>query len=146
MTAYCWFIRGERHAAMARVSIESVRKADPGFRCIVVTDDAGETGLEDTVPVLHIEPGLPIMLANLEAQVHARLHACYTYESIAFLDTDTLVLEPLEPLADLTITWRDHVRTDEEGAKIEGIAQEMPYNYGVVIARDTQATAEVLIW
>jgi len=140
MTAYCWFVRGERHAAMARVSIESVRKADPGSKCIVVADD----DVNIAAPIHQMPGGMPIMLANLEAQFRAML--LYPDEDIVFLDTDTLVLEPIVPAdATLTITWRDHVRT-EDGAKVEGIASEMPYNYGVLIARKCSLAIDAIIW
>src|SRR5688572_7050335 len=123
-----WFVRGTEHAAMCRTSIEAVKKADKFAKCIVVTDDG--TKIDDAL-VLNIAPGMPIMLANLEAQVLVREYV--RDENVLFLDTDTLLLKPFEPqLFDILFTWRDSIGLDDDGEKVEGIAERMPYNYGVM--------------
>ncbi len=146
-TAYAWFVRGAAHAAMCRTSIESVKKADPGAQCIVVTDEANPPWQIPDVLLLNIDPGMPIMLANLEAQIQA-LSWAWTgnYERITFLDTDTLLLKPLLAFGDIAFTWRAYVGVGEEGEKVEGIAVRMPYNYGVIVARPCLKSFEAFIW
>lgn len=141
--SYVWFVRGAEHAAMCATSIESVLKADKHAKVYVFTDEQHPSW---TVPaaLMRIDPGMPIMLANLEAQVCAR--AAF-HETLYFLDTDTILLRPFDiPVCDIAFTWRDHIGTDEEGEKVEGIADRMPYNYGVVVADDTIGAMESLIW
>jgi hypothetical protein len=129
---------------MCRQSIASVRKIDARARCFVVTDEA-QPQWDVGVGLYHIEPGRPIMLANLEAQVVA-LGVAIPNEPVVFLDTDVLLVRPL-PIhqADLLVTWRDHVGVvDEE--KIEGVAAQMPYNYGVMVAEPNARVLEAFIW
>ena len=38
MTSYSWFVRGEKHAALAQTSMAAVKRADPLARLIVATD------------------------------------------------------------------------------------------------------------
>jgi hypothetical protein len=144
MNTYCWFVRGEKHAAMCRTSMASVMRADPDAHPVVVTDEASPAWKVDSA-VLNIRSGMPIMLANLEAQCTVLSRA---NSPVTFLDTDTLLLDPLPytPGADLTITWRDHVRVGEDGEKVEGIASAMPYNYGVLHANPTYGALEAFIW
>jgi hypothetical protein len=144
---YAWFVRGPLHAAMCRASIESVLKADKDARCIVVTDEDRPSWAVQNAQLLHVEPGMPIMLANLEAQVLA-LSAAWTDgdEQITFLDTDTLLLKPIHWFGDVTFTWRDNVGIDDDGEKVEGVAARMPYNYGVVIARPGIRSFEAFVW
>lgn len=133
MTAYAWFIRGAEHAAMCRQSIASVRKADPSAVCLVITDEVAPAWAEGLgVMVLWIDSGLPMMMANIEAQICALTMGPQT-ESLWFLDADILLRAPLPPTAtDLTVTWRDHVGVNDQDEKVEGVAAEMPYNYGVI--------------
>lgn len=143
---YVWFVRGAKHAAMCAASIESVRKVDPKARLHVVTDEERH---DWTLPATEcrIESGLPIMLANLEAQ--CQLLATIEYgEPVTFLDADVLMLAPLEFSAgvDLVTTWRDHVGVTDEGEKVEGIASRMPYNYGVLGAVAGYRSVEAFIW
>lgn len=146
MRVYSYFVRGAEHFAMMRTSAESVRRADPKAVVLVMTDDPE---IEHEAYYVHrIAPGQPIMLANIDAQVSALIH-CLTWDvdSIAFIDTDTLVRRPLlmSPDDDIAVTWRDHVRViDDE--KIEGIAGVMPYNYGLILARPGQPAVEAFIW
>jgi len=144
---YAWFVRGKEHAAMCRTSVEAVKRADPHSRCLVVTDEVSPAWDIPNAAVSHIGPGMPIMLANLEAQVSA-LAAAWTdgAESITFLDTDTLLLKPVPVMGDITFTWRDSIGTDDDGEKVEGIASRMPYNYGVIVARPCIRAFESFIW
>jgi hypothetical protein len=144
---YAYFVRGAKHAAMCRTSIESVRKADPDARIVVMTDE-GERNWNILDAAVHqFDGGMPIMLANLEAQVQALSLARYG-EPVTFLDTDILLLEPLPtvPGAHLTITWRDYALVGDEGEKIEAVAHQMPYNYGVMRAVNCIRAQESLIW
>lgn len=147
MSTYSYFVRGAKHAAMCRTSIESVKRFESDARFIVMTDeDARDWSIPDAS--VHVfDSGMPIMLANLEAQCQALSQVAYG-ESITFLDTDILMLEalPVIPGAHLTITWRDHVLKNDEDEKIEGIASTMPYNYGVMRAVSCYRTSEVFIW
>lgn len=145
MSNYVYFVRGARHAALCRTSMESVRKVDKDARCIVMTDDPHERDWHlDNALTYYIKPGMPIMLANLEAQV-AALFVVNPDEPVFFLDTDILLLEKIPVLADLTVTWRDHVGiVDEE--KVEGVAAQMPYNYGVIAARWGSRAVESFIF
>jgi hypothetical protein len=145
--SYFWFVRGAKHAAMALTSIASVRKVEKGgVRCFVITDDGPgrDWDLGKAAQVLYIDPGMPIMLANLEAQVQAMFHVAHGEQAV-FLDTDIILLQQLPNLADMTITWRDHVGVKED-EKIEGVAAQMPYNYGVMVARKNDVTMEAFIW
>jgi hypothetical protein len=145
-TIYCFFERGAKHAAMCRTAIQSIRAVDALNGIVVVTDEDGHEFTDATV--LKIPAGLPIMLANIEAQITALmvLHNQYAAPTrVMFLDTDTLLLQPFTTEADLLVTWRDHVR-EIEGEKIEGIAGRMPYNYGVIVAKADRPAIEAFIW
>lgn len=142
MTTYSWFVRGREHAAMCRTSIEAARRADPGCSCLVVTDDPTVSVGKDALVVIIPDAG-PIMVANIEAQIHALMA---NHGEIVFLDTDVLLLQPIPSIGELTITWRDHVLLDEHEQKIEGIAAAMPYNYGVMRVKTCKATIEAFIW
>lgn len=146
-TVYCFFVRGQKHAAMCRTAIESIRSVDALNEIVVVTDEDGHQFKDATI--LRIPPGLPIMLANIEAQVVAliALHAKYPNQStrVTFLDTDVVLLKPFTTEHDLLVTWRDSVG-EVEGEKVEGVASRMPYNYGVMIAKADRPTIEAFIW
>jgi hypothetical protein len=141
---YAWFVRGATHSAMCRTSIESVKKADRFARCIVVTEhgEPFETLGEDIH--LTIDAGMPIMLANLEAQVRTLALAT---DPVYFIDADTILVKPFDVGAcDVAFTWRDNVGVDDDGEKVEGVAARMPYNYGVVVANRTHGAMEAFIW
>lgn len=145
--AYSYFVRGATHAAMCRTSIESVKRFESDARFIVMTDE-GERNWSIPEASVHVfDSGMPIMLANLEAQCQALFQVSYG-EAVTFLDTDILLLEalPVIPGSHLTITWRDHVLKNDEDEKIEGIASAMPYNYGVMRAVSCYRTQEAFIW
>jgi hypothetical protein len=144
MSSYFWFVRGAEHAAMCQQSIDSVHRVDSSARCFVVTDEA-QPEWQVRAGVYHIEPGRPIMLANLEAQVVA-LGVAIPNEPVIFLDTDVLLVRPLPTgIADLVVTWRDHVGVID-GEEVEGVAAQMPYNYGVIIAEPNPRVLEAFIW
>jgi hypothetical protein len=145
---YAWFVRGAKHAALCRTSIESVKKVDPKASILVATDDPPSRNWDIPGATIHqFESGMPIMLANLEAQ--CAILATRNYgDAVTFLDTDILMLEPLPemPGADITVTWRDYSLVGDEGEKIEAVASFMPYNYGVIRAVSCYATLEAFIW
>jgi hypothetical protein len=126
MRSYCWFVRGEAHKKLAAAA---VAKADPSAQTLINYD----------------ESDAPIMLANLEAQVHALLLG-QDGDEYTFLDTDVLLLKPIPRVGNLTVTWRSHVYQSEDGEKVSGVATAMPYNYGVIVAKRTPATVEAFIW
>lgn len=143
---YVYFVRGAKHAAMCRTSIESVKRADPKAHFVVMTDEAHEWTIPEA-SVHQFEGGMPIMLANLEAQCLALSIATYN-EPVTFLDTDILMIEPLPAVegAHMTITWRDHALMTDEGEKVEAVASTMPYNYGVIRANACYRTHDAFIW
>jgi hypothetical protein len=146
LNTYAYFVRGAKHAALCRTSMESVKKADPKALFVVATDDSTRDWAVPGAAIHEFAPGMPIMLANLEAQ--CSILASNLQCPIVFLDTDILMLEPLPatPGADITITWRDHALVDDAGAKVEAVAGVMPYNYGVIRANPTYPAIEAFIW
>ncbi len=146
---YVYFVRGEAHARLAATSMESVKVADPSATIVVWSDDPLMPELAfkymNRATLRQFDSrGAPIMLANVEAQARALYEA---REPVAFLDTDTIVLEPLrDPGADLLVTWRDRIGVDEEGKPVVGIAATMPYNYGVIVAGPSLASLEAFVW
>jgi hypothetical protein len=143
MTTYVWFVRGAEHAAMCRTSVESVKKADRDAQIVIASDDLERVGDRYCMPV---RAGMPIMIANVEAQLSALIEWGSEDDSMVFLDTDILLLRPLPSAGELTVTWRDHVLVGDDGEKLEGIAASMPYNYGVIRAQRNKATIEAFIW
>lgn len=133
MPTYAWFVRGDTHARMCRHSMASVWKADPTARCVVITDEFEPTwGAIVDGELIYITPDLPMMMANIEAQI-AAFSRVEDAGGLWFLDTDILLRAPLPKIeTDLVVTWRDHVAVAEDGEKVEGVAAEMPYNYGVM--------------
>lgn len=142
MTTYAWFVRGKKHAALAEVSMAAVRRADRTASFMVATDEA-----DLSVPraqMLRFPPGLPLMVANIEAQIQV-LHR--HHDAVVFLDTDVLFLKPFPGQYEeaITVTWRDTV-----GGQIDdipgGVADAMPYNYGVIGVLPGPRTIEAFIW
>jgi hypothetical protein len=142
MTSYAWFVRGEKHAALAQTSMAAVRRADPQARLIVATDEAGLVipGAE----MVRFAPGLPLMVANVEAQ----LTVMWSHRTpVWFIDTDVLILKPMPEQWEegITVTWRDTV-----GGEIEdmpgGVAEVMPYNYGVIGVLPGPRVIEAFLW
>lgn len=137
---YVYWVRGREFLDLAKLSIESVKKLGK-CKVFVYTDDPDLT--DDGL--IHLEPGRPAMVANLDAQVNA-LANLPRGERVLFLDADTLVKKPF-PFsdADLFVTWRDHVGV-KDGVKQVGNAKEQPFNYGVVGATANAKTLEAFIW
>lgn len=145
MTTYVWFVRGAQHAAMCRTSMEAAYKADKWGRRVVVSDDKETHALDEYAEGhLTIPAGMPIMVANIEAQLTALIEGADDY--YVFLDTDVLLLKSIPQVGELTVTWRDHVAVTEEGEKVAGIAGAMPYNYGVMCVKRCKATIEAFMW
>lgn len=146
-TVYCFFVRGEKHAALCRTAIESIRAVDSLSTIVVATDEDGHQF--DHASIFRIPSGMPIMLANIEAQVEVLISCHGHYPNpqtrVVFLDTDILLLKPFTTEADLLVTWRDAVG-EVDGEKVEGVAGRMPYNYGVMIAKADRPAIEAFIW
>lgn len=147
MTDYVYWVKGDQHRAMCVLSIASVRAVDPLARVFVYSDEPGFEPLGDVFG--KIEPGQPAMVANIVAQLfHVRSSKKGT--KILFLDADTLLCKPF-PFDDglgalLYPTWRDYVGFDEKGEKVIGMAEQMPYNYGVLGVIADQLTLEAFVW
>jgi hypothetical protein len=144
---YAYFVRGAKHAAMCRTSIESVKRADTDARFVVMTDERERNWSIPEASLHQFDAGMPIMLANLEAQCLA-LSMAQQGEPVTFLDTDILMLDPLPAIegSHMTITWRDHALVGDDGEKVEAVASAMPYNYGVMRAVNCFRSLEALIW
>jgi hypothetical protein len=140
---YAWYVRGQKHAKLAEVSMAAVCRVDRYAELLVATDDP-----EVTVPgarMVRFEPGLPLMLANIEAQLQVMW--CRSLTQIVFLDTDVLFLKPFPDQLDeaLVVTWRDTVGGTIKDIK-GGVADVMPYNYGVMSVVPGLRTLEAFTW
>ncbi len=149
-TRYVYFVRGEAHARLCETSIASVRKIDRNAVVHIYTDEPDGPHFDGCLGALIklLPPGLPMMLANLEAQVRA-LYDTRPGEHVVFLDTDVLLLQPPETNLfqfDLAVTWRDHALVDEQGNNVVAIAEIQPYNYGVIVATAGLPALEAMIW
>lgn len=145
---YVWFVRGEAHALMCETSIASVRRIDSYADVHIYTDDPITWPISGGGIYHSMEPGAPIMMANLEAQVRS-IYDTRPGEHVMFLDTDVLLLQPPETdlfQFDLAVTWRDHALVGEDGQKITAIADAQPYNYGVIIATAGFPAVEAFFW
>ena len=139
---YSYFVRGQKHATLCQVSMQAVKKADPDAVVVVASDDhqLKVPGAE----MVYFKPGLPLMVANLEAQLTVM---SITPGPIVFLDTDVLFLKPffVDQKDDIVVTWRNTV-----GGVIEdipgGVADFMPYNFGVVGVNTSLRAIESFIW
>lgn len=140
-----YWIRGEEHAELARLSIASVRQVYAMARICVYSDDPGYMGLGMGELNTRLEPGEPAMVANLSAQILHLAHAEHG-QCVLFLDADTLVRKafPFDPGCDLFVTWRDHVGFSK-GEKLTGFAELMPYNYGVLGVRACASALEAFL-
>lgn len=139
---YAYFVRGEKHKALCQVSMAAIRRIQKNAEIVVATDEPGLT-----VPgavMVRFEAGLPMMVANLEAQLNVMYGR---FSQIVFLDTDVLFLKPFPVQSEegLVVTWRETV-----GGKIQdvpgGVADVMPYNYGVLSVLPSLRTLESFIW
>lgn len=139
-----YWIRGVEFAALARLSIASVRKVYPSARVYIYTDDAENTpAIEDTTRCA-LPPGRPAMVANLDAQL-LHLNLADYGQQVLFLDADVLVKKPIEMSVgmDVLVTWRKSVGP---GDGKDDVAALMPYNYGVVGAVVSVKTREAWTW
>jgi hypothetical protein len=128
-------------------AIASVRRTDPAARVIFASDE--DTAWDILAPLadrtLRIAPGMPLWIADAEAQRQA-LWDCQDGDELWFLDTDTVLLKPMpEIIADLAFTWRDNWRV-KEGKTMVGMADQMPYNGGVTGARVSLAALDGVTW
>lgn len=146
-----YFIRGEKHRTMAELSIASVQKVYGRAKVYTYTDDQEFAPLVGTILCrqhgANQEPR-PMMVANLDAQFRHMITSRLG-DLILFLDADVLMRKPFpfqQAGADLYPTWRDHIERDEEGNKVEGFVNLMPYNYGVLGACVTPASIEAFCW
>lgn len=140
-----YWVRGESHIEMLKMSIASVRAMDPHANIMVCSN----TPIDYPSPyLLHDRTDLPPMAANIDAQFRMAVEA--KGERLLFLDADTLVrylpTEFSAYLGDIGATWRDHVGRKPDGTKIEGDAKAMPYNYGVLYASGRSGSIEALLW
>lgn len=139
-----YWLRGDSHIELAKISAKSARKAFPGVEVSVCTEDAKDISLDDFDHIYWHKKNESAMLANIRAQLKFLMGAEYG-QGILFLDADTLVLKQFSLHAHLTATWRDHVGL-VDGDKQEGIASLMPYNYGVLGATATHEAIEAFMW
>lgn len=140
-TSYCFWLRGEAHAELAKLSIESVHKIDPGARVYAYTDEPDTTPHVPGALRCVLPSGRPAMVANLDAQI-SLLGTIPYGDRVLFLDADTLMREafPWDNSSDLYVTWRDHVNGDREMAK------HQPINYGVLGCVSNARTFEAFLW
>jgi|15BtaG_2_1085339.scaffolds.fasta_scaffold00885_3 hypothetical protein len=147
-----YWVRGEDYAKMVVHSAESMKRVYKGAKVIVYADQSWpvfESDVIDEVICLPIQNKMPAMIANVHGQVHYVINNGFDRLTL-FCDADVLAHTPapLESLAeyDLIVTKRDHVKLDKDGKKLVGVAQRMPYNYGVLFANPTMEAKEVFIW
>ncbi len=147
-----YWIRGADYAEMAVKSAESMKRVYEGARVFVYADmlhEILESSAVDESIVIPYFNSTPHMIANLQAQVHYCLSSNFDRRSL-LVDADTIAVSPApldsEKPWDLLCTWRDHVARDDEGQKIVGAAQQMPYNYGILALENTQGAREAMLW
>lgn len=150
-TTYAYWIRGRAFAELAANSIESIKRFDRyrvERRFLVATDEQGSDheppAWTDCFPqgteFISLDPGLPPMVANINAQLCA-LHNTTKGERVLFLDADTIMLQPFPWTdADIHATWRPEVNGDVE------MARHQPWNYGVLGVNVTPAVIEAFYW
>lgn len=126
---FCYWMFNDKPTAECERSIETVRRLYPAARIMVY--GVGPVRGATEVVKLPVLKTLPNMVANIHAQLDC-LMTVERQEHVWFLDTDILLVDYLpEIMADLVVTYRDHVGV-VDGQKVEGIAAKMPYNYGVL--------------
>jgi hypothetical protein len=149
ISRWCYFLRGPAHSMMAVTSAASIRKLLPEAIIEAYSDDAEAIAFLKArgIDTVTIPRGMPLMLANLEAQARA-IYEESPGDVIAFIDADTIVraIPKLDERADIGVTWRDRESTLPDGKPYVGVAATMPYNYGVILARGSFAATESFIW
>jgi len=149
-----YWIRGAEYADMAALSAASVKRCYPAARVFVYADEPHTALKSKNIDDVFIVPAFnvtPAMLANLQTQVHYCLSKHFTAPTM-FLDADILAVKPIDYLEapdfwqkyDLVVTQRDHVKREGD-KKIVGVAREMPYNYGVLMANNSVGATEAMI-
>lgn len=143
MNDIVYWVRGAEYLEVARQSIISVRKVYPSAAIFIYTDEAENTLHIDGTIRCTLPPGRPAMVANLDAQL-LHLNTAEYGRQVLFLDADTLVKKPVElgPV-DMMVTWRKSAGPQDVGG---GLAQVMPYNFGVVGAVVSARTREAWMW
>jgi len=137
----------EEGLEQAKLSAVSVHEVMPDARLYLYCDRTLKNVGSWPSQVIRMDfDRYPLMVGNLVAQAHFALK--YLDLPTAFLDTDILLCAPLEiaPAVDLAITCRDYVGKTADGEKIAGVAESMPYNYGVLMARPTIGAIEAFLW
>jgi len=146
MNHIVYWLKGKEHAELAKLSIASVRKVDPYAKIVVYTDEPDSTPHIEGTERRLMTPGRPAMIANLDAQVNFMLTTEHS-DNVLFLDSDIIMrwAFPFDSRSDLYVTWRDHEGWSN-GEKVIGVAELMPYNYGVVGASVNPRSIEAFIW
>lgn len=140
---YVFWIRGEEHAELARLSVASIRTREPMAPVFVYTDEPDKTPRIVGTERMVLPSGRPAMVANLDAQI-AHLMDAPSHTKVLFLDADTLVRQEFPfSASDLYATWRHRVSAASDGGDIAGL---MPYNYGVLGALVSPQILETFIW
>lgn len=151
-----YWTRGADFADMAVGSAESMKQVYKGARVFVYADSLHsqfKSSAIDQVFVLPILNDMPSMVANLHAQVHFCCSGNFDQTTL-FCDADVLAVQPapleLEgdnaPTWDLLVTQREFIGVDQDGKPVVGVAEEMPYNYGVIFANPGCGSREAFIW
>lgn len=146
-----YWVRGAEFAKMASISARSMKRIYEDAKVFVYADEEWpefESDAVDEVICLPIQNTMPSMVANLHGQVHYVINENFNRTTL-FCDADVLA-STVAPLSDntehdLMVTKREYVGI-EDGEKIIGVSQKMPYNYGVVLANPTQGAKEIFIW
>src|SRR6478609_2041996 len=132
-----YWIRGEEHTELAKLSIASVHKVYSMARVYVYTDDPDNTPhIEGTLRCV-MPKGYAPMVANVHAQMTHVLSA-QTGTNVLFLDTDTLLQDAIPINGDLAVTWRS--------PDTNGVSGAMPYNYGVMACSVISPVREAFAW
>lgn len=134
MADYVYWVTGQAHAECAELSIASVKSVDSLAYVTVYSDYETDSKFTGADNVVRWDIKRPAMVANLDAQLHY-LMTVENGANVLFLDADVLLRQRF-PFSlekpDLYVTYRDHVGIDADGKPVQGIAAQMPYNYGVL--------------
>lgn len=134
---YVWMAHGEAYVDLCRQSQETVRKHDPSAAFTVYVDKGYGIEGEIIIPGYHDKP---FMMMNVVCQAHWLSMRPATGEVVCFLDVDAFMNKPLPDLGndwDVAPTWRENMGH---------LSQQMPYNYGVVFARQTVVAQAAWWW
>jgi hypothetical protein len=153
-----YWIQGQTFATLALQSAATFRKVYPEARFYFYTDQSGIATLTEEIKdlgpslVCPWDPEQPAMVANVMAQADFCLseHFDTVDWPTLFVDADVIAgdkraIIPGADRCDVVLTARRHVRM-KEGKPIEGVAKDMPYNYGVIWANPTREAKELFVW